>query len=120
MWDFWCDRSCKGTWKATKIENKVLKHFSLYMAKGWICTLLATSVPASMDKLQLKIEWGGSLRADFQITKNCEFTGTFDVIPKRAGYFSQCLITLIVIRSEIPQDRLNWLKIGRMYKHRAG
>ncbi len=44
--------------KATKIENIVLKYFSLYMARGWICTLLATSVPASMEKLQLKIEGG--------------------------------------------------------------
>ena len=70
------------TWKATKIENKVLKHFSLYMPRGWICTLLATSVPASMEKLQLKIEGGGGLRGGFSITKNCEFTGTFDVIPK--------------------------------------
>ncbi len=53
------------TWEATKIENKMLKHFSLYIRKGWICTLLATSVPASMEKLQLKIEGGGGLRADF-------------------------------------------------------
>ncbi len=52
------------------------------MARGWTCTLLATSVPTSTEKLQLKIEGGGGLRADFQITKNCKFTGTFDVIPK--------------------------------------
>ncbi len=52
-------------WKATEIENKVLKHFSLYMDKGWICTLLTTSVPAFTEKLQLKIEGEGGLRADF-------------------------------------------------------
>ena len=55
----------KRTLKATKIESKVVKHFSLYMAKGWICTLLDTSVPASTEILRLKIEGGGGLRADF-------------------------------------------------------
>ncbi len=39
----------KRTWKATKIKNKVLKPWSLYMAKGWVCTLLGTSVPASTE-----------------------------------------------------------------------
>ncbi len=67
-------------WKATKIENKVLKHSSLYMARGWICTLLATSVPASTEKLQLK--WRGR-GPESQFLDNCEFTGTFDVIPYR-------------------------------------
>ena len=56
----------KITWKATKIENKVLKSCSLYMVRGLICTLLATSVPASTEKWQLKIEGGGGLRADFR------------------------------------------------------
>ncbi len=35
------------------------------MAMGWIFTLIATSVAAYMEKLQLKIEGGGGLRADF-------------------------------------------------------
>ncbi len=35
------------------------------MARGWICTLLAISVPVSTEKLQLKIEGGAGLRADF-------------------------------------------------------
>ena len=55
----------KRIWKATKIKNKVLKPCSLYMARGWVCTLLGASVPASTEKWQLKIEGGGGLRANF-------------------------------------------------------
>ncbi len=53
------------TWKATEIENKVLKPYSVYMAVGVYVHCYVYPNSTSMEKLPLKIEGAGGLRPDF-------------------------------------------------------
>ncbi len=66
-------------------DNKVLKPCSVYMDGMGMYTARYTSNSASMEKLPLNIE--GGLTADFSSCKNCEFTGTFDVIANKTMCF---------------------------------
>ena len=53
------------TWKATEIENKVLKPCSVCMAVGVYVHCYLYPTEKSMEKLQLKIEGEGGLGSDF-------------------------------------------------------